>query len=515
MSCLKELVARVVQRLCERGARNVLAFGFALLDGSRGSPPVAFTTNVQSYLPNTVTETLRGSSAWGLLLRRVGDDVLTHLLARCSLYLLVAPSCAYQVCGPPLYDLCTLRHASGTLASFGATPRAWNGSGRENRRTTGLQVSGARRRPGSVEGNLPQAKRPRLGLVPEPDRGPDEQASRACLGSAHEPGDHNPHAVTPTTVDPKAACGEGQLRRNRHSFPLLGHEHKTLCQSSSRSRPQRVPGPQAIASTKQFLYCSGSKERLRPTFLLSSLQPSLTGAQRLVETIFLDAKPLQPGAPRRTRHLPARYWRMRPLFRELLENHVQCPYGALLRRHCPLRAGATPPGSGDQGHAPEEDASPQRLVQLLRQHSSPWHVYGLLRACLRRLVPADLWGSRHNQRRFLKNVKKFISLGKHAKLSLQELTWKMRVQDCSWLCTSPGEEVGGWPLRDLAAVGWLRLVPSRTRSVSAFKTCMDSGRWDTLGWGCSDRMEVPRSSPEHAPTPFLDLKVYHCALVPP
>lgn len=514
MSSLKELVARVVQRLCERGARNVLAFGFALLDGSRGSPPVAFTTNVQSYLPNTVTETLRGSSAWGLLLRRVGDDVLTHLLARCSLYLLVAPSCAYQVCGPPLYDLCTMQHASETLAGFGAPPWAWNGSVRETRRTTGLQVPRAGRRPGSAEGSLPQAKRPRRGLVPEPDEGPEEQAPRACLGSVPEPGDHSPYAVTLTTVDPEAASGEGQPRRNRHSFPLLGQEHKTHCQSSPRSRPQRVPGPQAIASTKQFLYCSGSKERLRPSFLLSSLQPSLTGAQRLVETIFLDAKPPTAGAPRRTRRLPARYWRMRPQFRELLENHARCPYSALLRRHCPLRAAATPPGSGNQGRAPEEDASPQHLVQLLRQHSSPWHVYGLLRACLRRLVPAGLWGSRHNQRRFLKNVKKFVSLGKHAKLSLQELTWRMRVQDCAWLCTSPGEKVekvGGWPLRHLAAVGRLPLVLSPTQSVSRLAWTLADG---THG-GCGNRMEVPRSSPEHAPAPFLDLKVYHCALVPP
>lgn len=96
VSSLKELVARVVQRLCERDERNVLAFGFALLNGARGGPPMAFTTSVRSYLPNTVTETLRGSGAWMLLLSRVGDDLLVYLLAHCALYLLVPPSCAYQ-----------------------------------------------------------------------------------------------------------------------------------------------------------------------------------------------------------------------------------------------------------------------------------------------------------------------------------------------------------------------------------------------------------------------------------
>ncbi|XP_066479256.1 telomerase reverse transcriptase [Tiliqua scincoides] len=49
------------------------------------------------------------------------------------------------------------------------------------------------------------------------------------------------------------------------------------------------------------------------------------------------------------------------------------------------------------------------------------------------MVPAVLWGSSHNKCRFYKNVKKFISLGKFASLSLQELMWKMRVSDCTWL----------------------------------------------------------------------------------
>ncbi|KAM5260059.1 telomerase reverse transcriptase isoform 2-T2 [Hipposideros larvatus] len=430
VSSLRELVARVVQRLCERGARNVLAFGFALLDEARGGPPVAFTTSVRSYVPNTVTDALRGSGAWGLLLRRVGDDVLAHLLARCALYVLVAPSCAYQVCGPPLYDLVAAGRA-GLEPARGAAP-------------------GTRRRPGGERESPPRAKRRRRGPVPEPvpepepQRGLAAQASWAHPGRARGPGDRDPRAVTRTRAAGAAAPGESAPRRPRRPLRLLPGERAAGCPSSRRPRPQDAPGPTAAADTKQFLYCSGGGERLRASFLLGSLRPSLAGARRLVEAIFLDARPPPPGAPRRTRRLPARYWQMRPLFRELLRNHARCPYGALLRTHCPLRAAATPAGSGDHGPrgagacAREEDAGPQRLVQLLRQHSSPWHVYGLLRACLRRLVPAGLWGSRHNERRFLKNVKKFVSLGKHAKLSVQELTWKMKVRDCAWLGRKPG-----------------------------------------------------------------------------
>ncbi|XP_054434195.1 telomerase reverse transcriptase [Pteronotus mesoamericanus] len=431
VSCLKELVARVVQRLCERGTRNVLAFGFALLDGARSGPPVAFTTNVCSYVPNTVTETLRGSGAWGLLLRRVGDDVLTYLLARCALYLLVAPSCAYQVCGPPLYDLCTTRHRNGALTGLGSTLQAWNGGSGEAGVPPGFR---SRRRGRSHAGESPpQAKRPRRGPIPEPELGPS---------ASHF------HAATPTRAAAEAASGKDDPRKTQRPSPLQGLKRDAGCPSSHPSSPQASPSPGVVgvvAETKHFLYCSGGKEQLRSSFLLNSLPPSLTGARRLVETIFLDCKPLQPGASRRTRRLPARYWQMRPLFRDLLGNHARCPYGTLLRKHCPLRATATveAAGSSDKGYgavgicAPK-DVDPQHLAQLLRQHSSPGHVYGLLRACLRQLVPPGLWGSRHNERRFLKTVKKFIFLGKYAKLSRQELTWKMKVQDCAWLCRNPG-----------------------------------------------------------------------------
>ncbi|XP_062943554.1 telomerase reverse transcriptase isoform X2 [Cynocephalus volans] len=412
VSCLKELVGRVVQRLCERRTRNVLAFGFALLDGARGGPPLAFTTSVRSYLPNTVTETLRGSGAWGLLLHRVGDDVLVHLLARCALYVLVAPNCAYQVCGPPLYELCAsadarlaappshrpTRQTGGNRMGLRSTRPVGSGSDVEARGPLGLPARGARRRRGSAGGRPPLAKRPRRGPAPEPGLGAE----------ARGPGGPDPRAVTTTRVAAEAVPSGAEPSGTRRSS-RSGSE-------AGAPSPGRSPRARVYTETKRFLYCcSGGGERLRPSFLLSSLRASLAGARTLVETIFLGS------TPRGTRRLPPRYWRMRPLFRELLGNHARCPYGALLRTHCPLHAAAAP-----------------GLVQLLRQHSSPWQVYAFLRACLRRLVPAGLWGSRHNERRFLRNAKKLVSLGKHARLSLQELMWRVKVQDCAWLRRSPG-----------------------------------------------------------------------------
>uniref|UniRef100_A0A2K5V6Q8 Telomerase reverse transcriptase n=1 Tax=Macaca fascicularis TaxID=9541 RepID=A0A2K5V6Q8_MACFA len=421
VSCLKELVARVLQRLCERGARNVLAFGFALLDGARGGPPEAFTTSVRSYLPNTVTDALRGSGA-------------------------AAAPRGRRRAGSPAGTLRALCAGGSQLRLPGVRAAAVRA---RRRGPHGPASPGAVGRPGSANRSA-VAKRPRRGAAPEPSRTPVGQGSWAHPDRTRGPSDCGFCVVSPARPAEEATSLEGALSGTRHSHPSVGRQHHAGPPSTSRPpSPWDTRCPLVYAETKHFLYSSGDKEQLRPSFLLNSLRPSLTGARRLVETIFLGSRPWMPGTPRRPPRLPQRYWQMRPLFLELLGNHAQCPYGALLKTHCPLRAAVTPAAGvcarekpqGSVAAPEEEDTDRRRLVQLLRQHSSPWQVYGFVRACLRRLVPPGLWGSRHNQRRFLRNTKKFISLGKHAKLSLRELTWKMSVRDCAWLRKSPGEEV--------------------------------------------------------------------------
>ncbi|KFZ63232.1 Telomerase reverse transcriptase, partial [Podiceps cristatus] len=205
-----------------------------------------------------------------------------------------------------------------------------------------------------------------------------------------------------------------------------------------------------------------------------------------------------PHHNRRKKRLPKRYWQMRHTFQKLLKNHGKCPYLVLLKKNCPvwisetsvrkteLPCRAALPGEADVGEQAEqfgkepaecvtssrcesghtdapgdlgaplvkcahgESHSEEQNVGevcdialggLLKQHSSHWQgaVYVFVRECLERVIPAELWGSNHNKCRFLKNVKAFISMGKFAKLSLQELMWKMRVNDCVWLRLVKGD----------------------------------------------------------------------------
>uniref|UniRef100_A0A8C2M0A0 Telomerase reverse transcriptase n=1 Tax=Cricetulus griseus TaxID=10029 RepID=A0A8C2M0A0_CRIGR len=446
VSSLKELVARVVQRLCERGERNVLAFGFALLNGAQGGPPMTFTTNVRSYLPNSVTESLRVSGAWMLLLNRVGDDLLVYLLARCALYLLVPPSCAYQVCGPPLYQICATadtcpsvppsyrptRSVGRNFTHLGSTHSVRNSNHQEACKLLPLPSRGTKRSLSITNRSVPSSKKARCDLAQRLEKEPDRQAVPTPSDKTRVPNPaESPAVPISRTTKEDLSSGGKALGLSRPGSACCKHKlsstflQSPLCQDAFRLRP--------YTETKHFLYSrGGGRERLNPSFLLNNLQPSLTGARRLVEIIFLGIRPRTSGPLCGTRRLSRRYWQMRPLFQQLLVNHARCPYVRLLRSHCRF------PTATHQVADALNTTSQPHLMNLLRLHSSPWQVYGFLRACIRKLVPPGLWGSRHNQRRFFKNVKQFISLGKYGKLSLQELMWRMKVEDCPWLRSSPG-----------------------------------------------------------------------------
>ncbi|GCC38545.1 hypothetical protein chiPu_0017060 [Chiloscyllium punctatum] len=109
LSAQGDVVLRVIQRICDKRKRNVLSFGYACVNES-SFIPIRSAPNICSYQPNTTTVTIKNSILWKTLLSRIGDDVMMYLLEHCSLFMLVPPSCCFQLCGVPIYSLT----ASGT-----------------------------------------------------------------------------------------------------------------------------------------------------------------------------------------------------------------------------------------------------------------------------------------------------------------------------------------------------------------------------------------------------------------
>ncbi|NWI23169.1 TERT transcriptase, partial [Sula dactylatra] len=637
LSSQSEVITRVVQRLCEKRKKNVLAYGYSLLDENSSHYQIMPSSNIYSYLPNTATETIRISGLWETLLSRIGDDVMMYLLEHCAIFMLVPPSNCYQVCGQPVYELIShnvdsspvfvkqrfSKHKRSSLLDYMekrltfhrqylSKAHWWkcrqrleaNVSSIGNKKNNKIQslvsghqysakaVSKASKQIRMITEHLEKQRSSSLymsatapSLKKKLDREQpeipakrakveeEEREEKACnltpdvnqssskryrtgyvashsvslIKKKHVSQRSNSDMFGPSLVHmshdgKKFVAGESsflqgvqsdkplksstELQAESYRKGVEMHMYKSQLDSvqikpmkgiSSECRRRESPLAHlakklpntllrsAVYIDRKFLLYSrrSFQECFPKSFLLNRLQGCQAGGRRLIETIFLSQNLLEQkhnqSLPRhkwRKKRLPKRYWQMRPTFQKLLKNHGKCPYLVLLKKNCPvwisetnvrkteLPCQAAFPGeaevheqaeqfgkepskcetssSCESGHADvpdnlgaplaksvrgesqSEEQNPgevcdSALGELLKQHSSHWQVYIFVRECLERVIPAELWGSNHNKCRFLKNVKAFISMGKFAKLSLQALMWKMRVNDCMWLRLVKGD----------------------------------------------------------------------------
>ncbi|KAM9386412.1 telomerase reverse transcriptase [Phaethornis superciliosus] len=637
LSSQSEVITRVVQRLCEKRKKNVLAYGYSLLDENSSNFQIMPSSNIYSYLPNTATETMRISVLWETLLSRIGDDVMMYLLEHCAIFMLVPPSNCFQICGQPVYELMShnvdpspvfvkqrfSKHRRSKLldymqrrlvfhrqylskshwwkrrqrleanssmgnkknnrtqslvSSYRYSVKAFSKESRqirvvtehlEKRSSSSLCLSAMapslKRKLDREQLEIP-AKRANVEekrkeeractLTPDVNQGSSKRYRTGYVASQSVSLIKRKHISQRSNTD---MCGPSLVHTSRDGKKCVAGERSILqgvqskkplkssteVQAESRrkgvemhvykspldsaqiepkevisSQCRRQEGPLAplgkklpntllrsavYIDRKLLLYSSRSFQECFPkSFLLNRLQGSLAGGRQLIETIFLSQNltehkhnQSQPHHSWKKKRLPKRYWQMRHTFQKLLKNHGKCPYLVILKKNCPVWISET---SGRKTELPCQAALPEdaevhkqaekfgkqpttaavtssrcasgcadvpgnlgvslvkrvleksqseeqnsggacdsALGALLKQHSSHWQVYIFVRECLERVIPMELWGSNHNKCRFLKNVKAFISMGKFAKLSLQELMWKMRVNDCMWLRLVKGD----------------------------------------------------------------------------
>ncbi|XP_030368445.1 telomerase reverse transcriptase isoform X1 [Strigops habroptila] len=634
LSSQKEVTARVVQRLCEKRKKNVLAYGYSLLDENSSHFHIMPSSRIYSYLSNTGTETTCTNGLWETLLSRIGDDVMMYLLEHCAIFMLVPPSNCYQVCGHPVYELIShnvdspsvfvkqrfSKHKRSSLLDYMqkrlmfhrrylSKSHWWKSRQRldanvssmgskknskirslvsshqysakavskaskqirmvtehlETQSSSSLYLSATapslKRKLNREQLEIP-AKRAKVeekvgeekacNLTPDVNQSSSERCGIGCNSvslikkrhiSQRSNSDMSGPSLVHTSRDGKtfvvreSSFSQGvpsnkplkpsvEMQAESHRKGVEVHMHESQLDSvqikpvegiSSKCRRQESPvghlakklpntllRSAAYIDKKLLLYSRRSfRECFPKSFLLNRLQGCQAGGRRLIETIFLSQNLLQQKRNRsllrrnwRKKRLPKRYWQMRHTFQKLLKNHRKCPYLAILKKNCPVQiseasvrktelpCGVALPGEAEVHEQPEQfgkkpakhatscrcesghtdvpdnlctplaksvcgksqseeqnpgEACDSALRKLLKQHSSHWQVYIFVRECLERVIPAELWGSNHNKCRFLKNVKVFISMGKFAKLSLKELMWKMRVNDCMWLRLVKGD----------------------------------------------------------------------------
>uniref|UniRef100_A0A8C9VGR4 Telomerase reverse transcriptase n=1 Tax=Scleropages formosus TaxID=113540 RepID=A0A8C9VGR4_SCLFO len=185
-------------------------------------------------------------------------------------------------------------------------------------------------------------------------------------------------------------------------------------------RSGTFPPPRPSSCFIRILGLLYSEQGFKSFLLNRKLKGRVDGPRRLrgrdmVKLVFFEGLAYLNGVEKKPKKLPKRFHQMEDIFTQLLRRHRKCPYIKLLERMCPI--GRT---DGD-------------MNSLLPQHNTSHQVYLFTRECLHRVIPNEFWGSSHNRVRFFCCVKRFLSMGKFDRLSLSQLLWKMRVNDCNWL----------------------------------------------------------------------------------
>uniref|UniRef100_A0A8D3EBU5 Telomerase reverse transcriptase n=1 Tax=Scophthalmus maximus TaxID=52904 RepID=A0A8D3EBU5_SCOMX len=394
---LPELLAFVLNSLKRKRKRNVLAHGYnflSLAQEERDADHFKFQGDITQSAAY-----IHGSDLWKKVTVRLGTDITRYLLESCSVFVAVPPSCVFQVSGIPVYDRVSMATPS---AGFYLQPRC--------RKFGRCQGSVTLKRRHRVE-NPTGCKRSNIKIV----RVSRWKRKRETDQKDEEEGQPTATSKQPAEMQASIIPLEGGPSWRSGVFPPL-------------------PPSQCFIRTLGVLY-GGRGMR---SFLLNRKKKSAVGSRRLqgqdlVRIVFFEGLAYLNGQERKPKKLPQRFFNMVPLFSQLLRQHRRCPYCRILQRICPL--------------VEERDAEQGELISLLRQHCGPHRVYLFVRECLSAVIPPELWGSDHNRLTFLARVRGFLRSSKFERLSLAELMWKMKVNDCSWLKIS---KTGRFPPSELS-----------------------------------------------------------------
>ncbi|XP_061135429.1 telomerase reverse transcriptase isoform X2 [Syngnathus typhle] len=392
-----ELLAFILNSLARKKKRNVLSLGFKLpfVDGKE-------LDNDNFKFHGEVTHNilyLKTSELWNKVAKRVGTDITRHLLESCSLFVVAPPTCAVQICGTPIYD-----RVSKILQASTFSPRfrsCGNARSVKNRCAVRLKrrdfraFRGKRKRESNEDDKdeiVCSGKRRRLTEVHK-------------VKKTVEDGHSLKYVETSTTVSKQAAGTSTGPMKGAPSW------RSGVCPP--------LPPSRCFVQTLAFLYGG----RGMNGFLLNRKRKSAAGlksllGQDVVRLIFFEGLQYLNGVERKPKKLPRRFFNMISLFSQLLSQHKKYAYNRTLRRLCPLV------------HC---DLAQAELSSLLAKHCTPHQVYLFVRECLCAVVPLELWGSAGNRSCFLARVRGFLRSGKFDKLSVAELLWKMKVNDCDWL----------------------------------------------------------------------------------
>uniref|UniRef100_A0A8C9V3V4 Telomerase reverse transcriptase n=1 Tax=Scleropages formosus TaxID=113540 RepID=A0A8C9V3V4_SCLFO len=373
ITTMPELLAFVLNTIKNKKRRNVLSYGYVLYDSHFGHTDL-FKLHGEITLSAAY---IHGSDFWKKLNQRLGTDITKYLLESCAVFLAIPPTCLLQVCGVPIYDCVTTETSSRFCLS---KPK------------TSFQHRWLRK------------------ATPKPKQEVRGQGRRRCARWSAE----RPSRAGKRKHTEKKDCEKQEEKDGLPDGEPLPKRRSPAWRSGT------FPPPRPSSCFIRILGLLYSEQGFKSFLLNRKLKGRVDGPRRLrgrdmVKLVFFEGLAYLNGVEKKPKKLPKRFHQMEDIFTQLLRRHRKCPYIKLLERMCPI--GRT---DGD-------------MNSLLPQHNTSHQVYLFTRECLHRVIPNEFWGSSHNRVRFFCCVKRFLSMGKFDRLSLSQLLWKMRVNDCNWL----------------------------------------------------------------------------------
>uniref|UniRef100_A0A672GU47 Telomerase reverse transcriptase n=1 Tax=Salarias fasciatus TaxID=181472 RepID=A0A672GU47_SALFA len=421
ISTLPELLAFVVNNLKRKKKRNVLAHGYHFLSLAQEDRD-ADTFKFQGDVTQSAAY-IHGSDLWKRITIRLGTDITRYLLESCSVFVAVPPSCAFQVCGGPVHD----------RVSITTTPSGFCLQSKYRRHITmhrGLTTS---KKGNTVENRVESRKKRRAAArIEKKKRKREADQSDEATSRKRRRVSYGKHGVEiqQEETQTKSACSTPSIKPVETSAVSF----KPSVEAAAAAAAQHVveggpswrsgifpplPPSHCFIRTLGLLY---GGRGLRG-FLLNRKKKTADGTARLqgkdlIRIVFFEGLAYLNGLQRKPKKPPRRFFNMIPLFNQLLKWHKMCPYSKILQRFCPV--------------VKDHSASQAEMNSLLPLHCAPHRVYLFVRECLSAVIPQELWGSDHNRINFFVKVKGFLHSGKFERLSLAELMWKMKVNDCDW-----------------------------------------------------------------------------------
>ncbi|XP_071797904.1 telomerase reverse transcriptase-like [Asterias amurensis] len=203
--------------------------------------------------------------------------------------------------------------------------------------------------------------------------------------------------------------------------PWLGQKRKCEKEKS----PWRHMGKDISVFPKICVcYCKTGFKRIWTDHVLSTSPATTPGAILLLNAIFPFGKTVRESLTQKNvlvKRTKKRFVALQKILRNLLTNYKKCNIIKLLKAHCPV------------SRSKVKNALPSEIMEsLVKSKVEPWKVFLFLRRVVKRVVPLELWGSKHNQSSFFKFVEKFVKIGRSSKLNVECLIDKMETADLKW-----------------------------------------------------------------------------------